>query len=70
MSYVAKDPDIRTAQVFQEKYEPTGVDGVIVLTMKNGVVVGGVSYGNTKQLCDHYGVTLDRFVNWGGQPWF
>jgi len=58
VSYVAKDPDIRVAQVFQQKWEPLGIDGVIILTMKKGVITGGVTYGTR----------LDELVNWGGRP--
>lgn len=68
MSYVAKDPDIRVAQVFQQKWEPLGIDGVIILTMKKGVITGGVTYGNTKRLCADYGTRLDELINTGVRP--
>lgn len=62
MAYIAKDPLIRTAQLAVEGAEGRrlGADGCLVLWMSGGRVVAGGSYGKTRDLCDTYGLRLDR----------
>jgi len=63
MTYIEKNPDIRVAQVFQEKYAHRGIDGVIILMMVHGKIMGRCNYGNTKPLCKEYRMFLDELVD-------